>query len=265
MPSQTKVALGLRIAMALALGSAGLGLALAQVSKPTQAEKETAPLQFRAEVTGDDKFKNYERKTTPPGVYPNTGPHDFTGIYSGGNRSGGGAAPGVAAGGPPGGAAGNAGAGGARPAGGGGPGNLGSGKPGQICVPTFSAGIGMGYPTHIFMTPERMTIVAEENHRIRRVYINGEHSKGSKPTYGGDSIAHWDGDTLVVETVNIRGQEGQTLIEKIRKIDGGRSLEIVSSTNGGAERTSTAAWRPDLDWVEDVCEDFGEAFGEGYL
>ncbi|MGC3982893.1 MAG: hypothetical protein QM808_16705 [Steroidobacteraceae bacterium] len=288
------------VKLALGLSLAGVAsLALAQVSRPTQAEKETAPVQFRAEVTGDAKFKDYERKTTPPGVYPKTGPHDFSGVYSrattaaagggagggapaggmgGGNAPGaaGGAGPGggpgggMGAGGAPGGAPAGGGQGGGMGAGGGaaaagGPGGLGSGKPGAICVPSFNSGFGGGYPTHIFMTEDRVTIIQEENHRTRRIYINGQHVKDGKPTYGGDSIATWDGDTLVVETINIKGQEGQTLVERIRKTDGGRTLENVSTTNGGAATTSLMAWRPDLDWVEDICEDFGEAFGEGYL
>lgn len=270
--AQPQSSMAVKIAIGLGLAGIGTGLAWAQVSRPTQAEKETAPVQFRAEVTGDAKFKEFERKTTPPGVYPTTGPRDFSGVYS---RSvtaaagmGAGAAPGggMAAGAAPGGAPGGGmAAGGAPAAGGGNTRGLGSGKPGDICVPGFNSGFGGGYPTHIHMTEDRVTIIQEENHRTRRIYIGGQHQANGKPTYGGDSIAHWDGDTLVVETINIKGQEGQTMLERIRKIEGGRSLENVTSINGAAPTTSVMAWRPDLDWVEDICEDFGEAFGEGYL
>lgn len=268
----SKLAVALKIAFGITLTSAAMGVAWAQISRPTQAEKATAPIQFRAEVTGEDKYKDYERKTTPPGVYPKTTPHDFTGAYT---RAATAAAGGMGAGGPPGGGApdaAGAGMGGGAPGsvaagapGAGGPGGLGSGKPGDICVPTFNSGFSGGYPTHIFMTADRATIIQEENHRTRRIYIGGQHNTDSKPTYGGDSIAHWDGDTLVIETINIKGQEGQTLLERVRKVDGGRSLEVVSTTNGGAPSTSMVAWRPELDYVEDICEDFGEAFGEGYL
>ena len=233
----------------------------AQVRKPTQEELATAPPQFRKEVTGDKALTDFERPTTPEGIYPETGPRDFTGAYTRGNfqRS----------------AQINTAESAERPQSGlqrseaaalsQQQRKLGSGEPGEICTPGTTIGFGGGYSTHVFMTADRLTIVSEENHRIRRIYINGQHQPDAPASYNGDSIAHWDSDTLVIETTNVLGQENQVQVERVRKIEGGRTLEIITRVDGGEPRTTLMAWRPDLFWVEDFCEDFGEAYGEGYL
>jgi hypothetical protein len=34
--------------------------------------------------------------------------------------------------------------------------------------------------------------------------MNGQHPKNLKPSWYGDSVGHWEGDTLVIDTVGIR-------------------------------------------------------------
>ena len=41
----------------------------------------------------------------------------------------------------------------------------------------------------------RMT---QMDHQIRRVYLNVPHSKDVKPSWYGESVGHYEGDTLVV-------------------------------------------------------------------
>lgn len=52
-------------------------------------------------------------------------------------------------------------------------------------------------------TPDHVMILVEMNHDARIIRLNDEHrTDGIRPWFG-DSIGHWDGDTLVVETTNI--------------------------------------------------------------
>jgi hypothetical protein len=44
--------------------------------------------------------------------------------------------------------------------------------------------------------------------RARRIYLDAAHPKDLKPTYMGHSIGHWDGNTLVVDTVGLQGTFG---------------------------------------------------------
>jgi hypothetical protein len=54
-------------------------------------------------------------------------------------------------------------------------------------------------------TPGRVTILGEsDGNRLRRIYTDGRpHPDDPDPTFHGHSIGHWEGDTLVVDTVGI--------------------------------------------------------------
>ena len=56
---------------------------------------------------------------------------------------------------------------------------------------------------YIIQTPDTVGIQVEMNHDMRLVRLNGQHRKDDSRPYFGDSIGHWDGDTLVVETTNL--------------------------------------------------------------
>ncbi|MCR5874450.1 hypothetical protein LRS10_09880 [Phenylobacterium sp. J426] len=52
-------------------------------------------------------------------------------------------------------------------------------------------------------TPDTVVIQVEMNHDLRVIRLNGKHRTDGVRPYFGDSIGWWEGDTLVVETVNI--------------------------------------------------------------
>ena len=54
-------------------------------------------------------------------------------------------------------------------------------------------------------TPGRVTILGEsDGNRIRRIYTDGRtHPADPDPTFHGHSIGHWEGQTLVVDTVGV--------------------------------------------------------------
>jgi hypothetical protein len=57
----------------------------------------------------------------------------------------------------------------------------------------------------LLFTPGRVTMLGEsDGSRLRRIYTDGRtHPDSPEPTFHGHSIGHWEGDTLVVDTVNI--------------------------------------------------------------
>lgn len=61
------------------------------------------------------------------------------------------------------------------------------------------------YHTMLFATPKLVLMLFEGNtHMYRQFFVDGSsHPKDLKPTFYGDSRAHWDGDTLVVDTVGL--------------------------------------------------------------
>jgi hypothetical protein len=60
----------------------------------------------------------------------------------------------------------------------------------------------------ILFTPGRVTLLGEsDGNRLRRIYTDGrEHPEDPDPTFHGHSIGHWEGDTLVVDTIGILPQ-----------------------------------------------------------
>lgn len=57
----------------------------------------------------------------------------------------------------------------------------------------------------ILFTPGRVTLLGEsDGNRLRRIYTDGRgHPPDPDPTFHGHSIGHWEGQTLVVDTVGV--------------------------------------------------------------
>jgi hypothetical protein len=66
----------------------------------------------------------------------------------------------------------------------------------------------------IVQSPGYVVIVVEMNHDARIVRLGGTHPPADVRPWMGDSIGHWDGDTLVVETTNLN--PGQAFTADIR-------------------------------------------------
>ena len=78
---------------------------------------------------------------------------------------------------------------------------------GANCSPLgipFMAGWGL---MEILLKPGQIAMVYEEEGGVRRIFTDGRpHPTGDDliPSYNGHSIAHWEGKTLVVDTVGLR-------------------------------------------------------------
>ncbi len=58
-------------------------------------------------------------------------------------------------------------------------------------------------------TPDRVTIINEAATLVRSVYLDEKtHTPDLEPSYNGHSIGHWDGDILVIDTVNFNDKTG---------------------------------------------------------
>ena len=66
------------------------------------------------------------------------------------------------------------------------------------------------------VTPEQTWILSENGPNVVRIYTDGrQHLSGDDlwPTYSGDSVGRWEGDTLVFNTVGLRGAP-DTIIDR---------------------------------------------------
>jgi hypothetical protein len=164
-----------------------------------------------------------------PGVFPSTGPRDFTGAYIGGGNDSGNATAATKSD--------------ARTV-------------DRGCTADFVPGIGGRFTTHVVSGKDVIVIAHAESRQVRRIHLGGEHPQGLKPSALGHSVGRWEGDTLVVETVGLKSP--RTVIERFRKVDGGRQLE--TTVDG---RAMLANWQPDLMWREYECDDAGRSAAGG--
>jgi hypothetical protein len=61
------------------------------------------------------------------------------------------------------------------------------------------------YPYEFLFTPGRVTINQEAWMQTRHIWTDGRpHAQDPDPTFMGDSVGHWEGDTLVADTIAIK-------------------------------------------------------------
>ena len=92
-------------------------------------------------------------------------------------------------------------------------------------------------PVYFVQAPKEVVMIWQGDHQVRHVYLNTQHSKNPKPSWYGESVGHYEGDTLVVDTIGI---SEKTLvdnfatphtaqlhtIERYRMSDDGLRLEV---------------------------------------
>ena len=95
-------------------------------------------------------------------------------------------------------------------------------------VPRFM--ISVPYPMEIFQGPASVLIIHEGTSVMRQIHMGRQHPKDLDPTYAGDSIGKWEGDSLVVDTIGFNDKTwldgggiphstALHVVERIRRID----------------------------------------------
>jgi hypothetical protein len=67
-------------------------------------------------------------------------------------------------------------------------------------VPFVFSNVGM----QMIQQPDRITILYADQYQVRRVRLNELHPARVTPSWHGDSVGHYEGDTLVIDTVGIK-------------------------------------------------------------
>jgi hypothetical protein len=129
------------------------------------------------------------------------------------------------------------------------------------------------FPFQIFQHPDRVLFIFEGGAHIWRVvYTDGRpHSKDPNPTFLGESIGHWEGDTLVVDTIGFNentwlDQDGHPhtdalhTVERFTRTDE-RTLKyefIIEDPKTYEAPWGTfinIPWEPGLDLMEYICQE----------
>jgi len=93
-------------------------------------------------------------------------------------------------------------------------------------------------PIYFLQAPNKVMIISELDHQIRHVYLNVPHSPNPKPSWYGESVGHYEGDELVIDTIGLNDKsfvdnyntphtEELHVVEQFRFIDGGKTLQAT--------------------------------------
>ena len=124
----------------------------------------------------------------------------------------------------------------------------------------------------IVQTEDSIMILAEMVHDARIVRLNSEHRADHIRTWLGDSVGHWEGDTLVVETKNFTprpalygADENLQVVERFKRLDDqtlSYSFEVTDPT------VWTESWGGEYPWpatdakvYEYACHEGNYSFG----
>jgi hypothetical protein len=93
-------------------------------------------------------------------------------------------------------------------------------------------------PIYFVQTPKEILMIYAGNQETRRVHMNAAHSKNPKPSWYGESIGHYEGATLVIDTIGMNNKtfvdnyrtphsEKLHIVERWTLTNGGKNLEVV--------------------------------------
>lgn len=104
------------------------------------------------------------------------------------------------------------------------------GVPGQL--------LGIFEPVFFVQTPKLVLMLWQRDHAVRHIRMNQPHTKNPKPSWYGESIGHYEGPWLVVDTIglspsapidNWRTPHSDKLhvVERFHLVNGGDTLEAI--------------------------------------
>jgi len=104
--------------------------------------------------------------------------------------------------------------------------------PALHCIPAAVGMLGQGVVAQIVQTPKFVINLIETYHGFRVIPINGQHDPDALPSYRGDAVGKWEGDTFVVDVTNFTDKnwlqaEGNIsfhsdalhIVERYRRVD----------------------------------------------
>jgi hypothetical protein len=144
--------------------------------------------------------------------------------------------------------------------------------PTAICLPPGVPTIWqIPAPFEIIPLPGRILIFHEQEHLIRQIYLNREHPADPIPTWMGNSVARWEGDALIVDTMGFNELTWADLfglphsgemhvIERLRLVSPD-VLQVEATVED--PKAYTKPWtvvkrfdrKPDWEIGENICED----------
>jgi hypothetical protein len=150
------------------------------------------------------------------------------------------------------------------------------------CLPYgLPRSINSPYPIQILQTPKFVGLLFEQSTWFHAVPIGGRGHRQQDPTWFGDSVGRWEGDTLVIDTVNVNGHtrldtaghphsDQLHLVQRFTRTDlGHMTYEMIvddpKTYTKTWKNTRTFIFRPDWELIEYSCEENNKGLWEGHI
>ena len=123
--------------------------------------------------------------------------------------------------------------------------------PASFCYPFGLSMLLQPEPLAFIQTPKQVTLFYQRDHQVRHVYMNVPHSAKPKPSWYGESVGHYEGDTLVIDTIGFNSKtfvdrygtphsEQLHLVERYRVSADGKNL--IGDVTYDDPKAYTAKW-----------------------
>jgi hypothetical protein len=129
------------------------------------------------------------------------------------------------------------------------------------------------WPIHMIQLPDAIVMISNFENQVRWIFMDGRPFSNPDlyvPSYNGESIGHWDGDTLVIESRNFETKnhfidssipvsDKFKIVERIKLINNGEGLQdeftMTDPENWEGEWKSTKTYRREhkVDFLEVHC------------
>jgi hypothetical protein len=150
------------------------------------------------------------------------------------------------------------------------------------CLPFgMTRSINTPEPMQIMQSDTYLSFMFEQNSWFVVVPIDGRKHRDGIATWFGDSVGHWDGDTLVIDTVNFNGRtrldtvghphsDQLHLVQRFSRPDLGHityevRVEDPKTFTKPWTNTRTFTLRPDWEMMEYSCEENNKSLWEGRI
>jgi hypothetical protein len=101
-------------------------------------------------------------------------------------------------------------------------------------------------PIYFLQTPKEITIIEESDMQVRHIHLNVAHTANPKPSWYGESVGHYEGDELVVDTIGLNDKTfvdsyrtphttKMHVVERFKLLEGGKILQAsITVDDAGA-------------------------------
>ena len=133
----------------------------------------------------------------------------------------------------------------------------------------------------IVQSPKEVLILYSRDHWVRHIYLDQPHSKNPGHSWFGESVGHYDGDTLVVDTIGLNDKthadrfgtphsDRMHVVERYSLTPDRKRLNVLLTVDDpvafAVPWSARADYRPD-DWFfeENVCAENNRPTGPAYV